>query len=249
MPQLKGYHRPASVGEALELLARPGVQTTIIGGGTRIVAQLDAPVDEVVDLQAAGLDEVEYSAEGLRLGAMVRLQAIVEDDQAPALLREAARREGPNTFRHAATIGGTVAQPDPSSELLAALLVFEAEVEIERVSDGAKRMLLSDFLADVPAHLAGGIITAVRLATTGRTAGDRVGRTPADQPIVAAAARRTEQGKLYLALAGVGPAPVLVEPGQVARLNPAGDFRGSGEYRRQMAVLLAKRVMNEVAIT
>jgi CO/xanthine dehydrogenase FAD-binding subunit len=249
MPQLKEYHRPASVAEALQLLARPGVQTAIIGGGTRIVAQLDESIDEVVDLQAAGLDAVEYTTGGLRLGAMVCLQRIVEDGQAPALLREAARREGPNTFRHAATIGGTVAQPDPSSELLAALLVFEAEVEIERATGEAKKLLLSEFLADVPAHLAGGIITAVRLATTGQTASDRVGRTPADQPIVAAAARRTEQGKVYLALAGVGPVPVLVEPDQVAGLSPAGDFRGSGEYRRQMAVILANRVMNEVGIT
>ena len=245
MPQIKAYHRPVNLDEALRLLSRPGVYTALVAGGTDITARL-ADVDEVVDLQVVGLAEMNYSGAHLTLGAMVRLQTLVEDSQAPALLREAAQREGPNTLRHAATVGGTVVRANPESELLAALLVFEAEIHLQSTG-GATHLPLADFLADVPAALEGGIVTAVSLATGGKTASARVARTPADQPIVAAAARLAPNGQLYLALCGIAQTPILVDPDNVkSAINPPGDFRGSSEYRRQVAATLARRVISTV---
>ncbi len=246
MAKLKAYHRPATVDEALQLLARPG--TRILAGGTALVPQMAEADDDVVDLQAVGLDSVEVAGERLALGAMVRLQTIVENPDAPALVRELAHREGPNTFRHQGTIGGVIAQADPESELLAALLVFEAEVEIQSAA-GSRTLSLAEVLANVPAALADGLITAVSLATDGASASERVARTPADKPIVAAVARRDGQGQLRLALCGVATAPILTDPTPdqlKARLNPPGDFRGSTEYRRQMAVTLSQRVLAAV---
>lgn len=246
MPNIKAYHRPVNLDEALSMLSRSGVNTAVVGGGTYITAHMNELVDEVVDLQELGLTEVSYSGDRLTLGAMVRLQTLVEDSQAPALLREAAHREGPNTFRNAATLGGVVAGASKESELLAALLVFEAEVQIQS-RQGIKRLSLADFLRDVSTALAGGLVTAVSLATTGKTASARVGRTPADQPIVAATARLAPSGTLYLALCGVAQTPVLVDPNNVKNaINPPGDFRGSSAYRRQVAATLAQRVINEV---
>ncbi len=246
MPKIKAYHRPANLDETLKLLSRPGINTAIVGGGTYITAHLSDTVDEVVDLQAVGLTEVNYNGDRLTVGAMVRLQSLVEDNQAPALLREAAQREGPNTFRHAATVGGVVVGASKESELLAALLVFEAEVHLQS-SHGAKRLPLADFLRDTSGALAGGLVTAVSLTTSGKTASARVGRTPADQPIVAAVARLAPSGQGYLALCGVAQTPVLVDPNNIkAAINPPGDFRGSSEYRRQMAATLGQRVINEL---
>jgi CO/xanthine dehydrogenase FAD-binding subunit len=244
MPQIKAYHRPTDVNEALRLLARPGITTAVIGGGTAAVPHL-AQIDEVVDLQAVGLNQVSFTGPTLTLGAMVRLQTIVDDEQTPNLLRESAHREGPNTLRHTATIGGVVVSASPESELLAALLIFEAEVMVQTSRD-LKRFQLADFLADVPAALAGGLVTQVSLVTSGQTASDRVARTPADMPIVAALARR-DNDQTRLALCSVAKTPILVDPEQVAAgLNPPDDFRGSSEYRRQMAVILAQRVVNQV---
>ena len=142
MPQLKAYHRPPSVDEALQLLARSGINTAVIGGGTYIAAHMPAQVDEVVDLQAiAPLREISQSGSRLTLGAMVRLQTIVDDERVPALLREMAHREGPNTLRHAATVGGTIVGTDKESEFLAALLVYEAEVQVQ-TGNGVKNVPL-----------------------------------------------------------------------------------------------------------
>ncbi len=244
MPQLKAYHRPTSPTEALQLLARSGVRTALIGGGTTAVPHLKE-IDEVVDLQAAGLAEMSYSGHTLTLGAMVRLQSLVEGESIPDLLRETAHREGPNTVRHSATLGGVVVNANSDSELLAALLVFEAVVKVQTVKE-TRAIPLADFLANAPAALNGGLITAITLVTSGKTASARVGRTPADDPIVAAVARRDTE-RLWLALCGVAPTPILVDPQQIeAGLNPPDDFRGSSEYRRQMAVVLARRVVDKV---
>ena len=247
MPQLKAYHRPRNVDEVLQLLARSGINTAIIGGGTYLVARMPDTVDEVVDLQAVtGLNVITYTGQGVILGAMVRLQTIVDDDRAPALLRETARREGPNTFRNEATVGGVVVGPDKESELLAALLVFDAQVQVQTGS-GVKQISLTNFLRDVPTALGGGLVVSVTLSTLGKTASDRVARTPADKPIVAALARLGLDGQLRLALCGVANTPVLVDPDNVkAGINPPDDFRGSKEYRRQMAAILTKRVVNAV---
>jgi CO/xanthine dehydrogenase FAD-binding subunit len=59
-------------------------------------------------------------------------------------------------------------------------------------------------------------------------------------------ARSTDSGAL-LALCGVGPTPQLVDPGDIDRLEPPSDFRGSSEYRRHLAQVLAARVLQELS--
>jgi CO/xanthine dehydrogenase FAD-binding subunit len=51
---------------------------------------------------------------------------------------------------------------------------------------------------------------------------------------------------LLLALTGVAATPILVEPGDLAHLDPPGDFRGSSRYRRELAGILAKRVVDRL---
>ncbi len=249
MPYPLIYHRPDTLQDALQLLARKGVSAAVLAGGTRLNPDL-ADIEELVDLQAVGLDEVSHGENRLSLGAMVRLQRIVDDEQAPPLLREMARREGPNTLRHAATIGGTIVAGDPESELVAALLVFNADVTI-RNANGGHTMPLADFYEDVAGHLRGAILTGVALETDGATAHERVARTPQDKPIVAAVARYRPSGAqdgatALLALCGVASRPILVGPEDIAALQPPADFRGSSEYRQEMARILAKRVLNEL---
>ncbi len=242
MPQT--YHRPDSIKEALQLLAREGLNTAVLAGGTQLNPDL-AGVDELVDLQSTGLDQITSGDQRLTLGAMVRVQTILEHEDAPPLLRQMAQREGPNTFRNAGTIGGAIVTADPESELLAALLVFEADVTIH-TGAGAHTMALGDFLTDVRGHLENGLLTGVALQTGGPTAHDRVARTPQDSPIVAALARRKDDGAALLALCGVAPTPILAGPDDIPTLDPPADFRGSSQYRKEMARVLAKRVLSEL---
>jgi CO/xanthine dehydrogenase FAD-binding subunit len=244
MPKVLAYHRPSSIDAALTLLGRPAPPTRVLAGGTSLVAE---PMDEgfeVVDLQALGLDGISAGGDRVVLGATTRLQDLVDTTAVPQLLRVLARREAPNTIRNQATVGGTIAIADPDSELLAGLLVHETEVSYAD-HGGTHRISLEGLLAGgIPQA---SLITEVTLASGGTGVAHRTGRTPMDRPIVSAVGRRTSRGTTRLALTGVAPTPVLVDPSYpTAGLAPTADFRGSSGYRLHLARVLSGRVLEEL---
>ncbi len=245
MAAISAYHRPATIDEAVALLGRTDVASVALGGGTVVSADIAADPFEVVDLQALGLDGISGDDGSVRIGATARLQSVVDSGEVPALIRDAARREAPNTIRNAATIGGAVATADAESGLVAALLVHGASVEMIG-GDGPSRLPLPALLAD-RAALGGAIITAVSVETGGESSWAGTGRTPADTPIVAAYAR-VGDGTTRLALTGVASTPILVEPENVGALAPPADFRGSTDYRRTLATVLAARVLGALGV-
>ena len=236
MATVSRYSRPASLAEAFALLDRPGA--VVLGGGTTLNAVASAGPIEVVDLQALGLDRIEPLDGGaVRIGATATLQRLAEAGGLPAALREAARRELPSTLRAQATLAGTIVTADPESELLAVLLVHDAAVAVSGAA-GTEVVPLAELLAALPLS-PGRVVTAVTIDATGASAVARAGRTRADRPIVAAAARVGPDGARRLALSGVAATPVLVE--EPDEVDPPSDFRGSGAYRRALAEVLASR--------
>lgn len=108
-----GYARPASLDEALELLAVPGAAP--LGGGTDLAGQVDRGIRApslLVDLQAAGLGGVEADGDGVRLGAALTLA----DAAASALLQpyeavtSAASQAASPLLRNIGTVGGNLCQ-------------------------------------------------------------------------------------------------------------------------------------------
>lgn len=241
MQAITGYHRPSGLDEALTLLNREAVTSIVVGGGTLIGAGFVPNGAEIVDIQAFADATIEVRQERVRYGAMVRLQDLIEHTATPPLLAETARREGPNTLRNAATVGGTVAAAHFESELVAAFLVHDASVEIA-LSDHAVEISLQELLGD-PSLLDRGIITSVSADPNGETASARSGRTPADTSIVAALGR-VVAGGVRLALTGVAAHPVVVELDAVDALEPPADFRGTTEYRKDLARTLTARVVH-----
>lgn len=242
MVNILSYHRPDTIESALALLDGDGV--AVLGGGTVLNRR---PIDQpraVVDLQALGLDQISATDAAVTFGAMVRLQDVVDAPATPPLVMEAARREGPNTLRNAATLGGVIGCRDWQSELLAALLVHEAVVTLQR-SAAREDLPLEGVLNDTAA-LNRTVITQVRIAAGGNHAAARTGRTPADEPIVTVVGRRGPEGTTRLAMSGVAAVPIIVDYDHVGSLEPPGDFRGSSNYRRELAVVLGRRVLDEL---
>ena len=244
MPLVAAYHRPSTLDEALSLLSSP--QRAALAGGTTLNADREPSRLEAVDLQALGLDQVAATGGGqVRLGATATLDALRRCELLPGSLRQLARAEQPSTLRTLATVGGLVARASAGSVLLAALLAHEAQVEVAggRNAGPAPRSL-AELLAGGLSP--GSLITAVDVDPSGSTAVAGTGRTPADVPIVAAYGRRTE-GFVAMALTGVADHPVLVDVHDpTAGLEPAGDFRGSRQYRLHLAGTLTARVMQEL---
>ncbi len=260
MPQQPtAYYRPETLAEALRLLAQPN--TFALAGGTSLLAA-DVP-GAVVDLQALGLNQAQLVNGRLYLGATLTLDNLAgwlqenTPDAAPtALLRRAIQQAGPNTYRHAATIGGVIGARLPDSELLAALLALETTLHWHTPEPST--IPLADYLA--ADERPSGLIVQVAMAwPNGRFASERVARTPADYPIVAITGWQPEGGALRLAATGLATRPIrltaaeaalaqgdeatAVQSAQSVCTHP-GDFRGDADYRRAVTAVLLQRVLN-----
>jgi CO/xanthine dehydrogenase FAD-binding subunit len=235
---IKAYHRVETIEDALRLAGRAGVKTALLPGYDALV---DEMVDEVVDLQLVPLKGISVSGATATLEGLVMLQTLADHDGLPDWLRGLAREEAPSTLRNMQTVASVMMAASPESLLLAALLVADTEVMVQNAA-GVTRAFLFDALVGNAA----GFPTSLKLALDGVVAVAKVGRTPADKPIVAAVARRGAEGGVRLALCGVAATPILVSPDALESLAPIGDFRGSAAYRKQMAGVLSQRVLAQV---
>ncbi len=241
MPRAIAYHRPDSVEDAVALLNDNSYQP--LAGGTVLNGDDDPTPVTMVDLQGCGLDGISGDAGQLRLGAMTTLHDMLNDERVPTGLADAAQAELPSTLRTLATVGGTVATGNADSILLAALLVHDARVELVGLS-GYEKLPLADVLKAGVA--AGYVVTAVELDPSGDCVRQSTARTPSDTPIVSATARNAADG-VRLALTGMADHPVLADAlDPTTGLEPISDFRGSADYRRTLAEVLAKRAIDAV---
>jgi len=274
MPILNEFHKPTDLSAALALLKRKSPHTVPLAGGTWLNPRIGKEVsaEAVVDLSGLGLDQIERDADTLRLGAMVTLAAVTENEAcrslANGILAQTARRDATVNVRNAATVGGTIVVAPVDSELILALLALAAELSVQ--SEEITTWSLYQFLADPVAALNGGLVTQVRLPLPLRAAGGlaRVTRTPSDHPIVAAVAVIAEDADaMRVALGSVARRPLLVEldPAMrdassrleaveeavaqvLATAEPYADFRGTADYRRAMGALMAKRALEQAVV-
>jgi len=107
------YVRPASLDEALELLADDGAAP--YGGGTDLAGQVDRGIrvpTVLVDLRDAGLGRLEAAAGGLRIGASVTLAELARAPELEpyAAVRQAASLAASPLLRPVVTVGGSLCQ-------------------------------------------------------------------------------------------------------------------------------------------
>lgn len=165
------YAAPASVAEAVALLASRGGGAKPISGGQSLMPllafRLAAP-EILVDLKRIpGLDRIDIGAAGVTLGAKVRWVDIEKDGRLAAahpLLAEAIRHVAHYQIRNRGTVGGSVAHADPAAEMPGIVAACDAEI-VAAGPKGERRIKAADyFLGPLQTTLAADeIITAVHL--------------------------------------------------------------------------------------
>jgi carbon-monoxide dehydrogenase medium subunit len=130
------YQAPATLREAIDLLASDPEATVIAGGQSLmpvLALRLAAP-SMLVDLRRVpGLGNIAVGDSGVRLAARVRWRDI-EDDQrlqtAHPLLREAIAHVAHYQVRNRGTVGGSLAHADPAAELPGIAVTCDAEITL-----------------------------------------------------------------------------------------------------------------------
>ena len=222
-PASFAYHRAASVGEALELLAREGEDAKVIAGGQSLVPLMAfrlARPSALIDInRITELRYVRRDGDALRIGALATHRDI-ETNAEPgvlggySILPRAARFIGHYPIRTRGTFGGSIAHADPTSEWCMLALLLDAKIVIAGLQ-GSRTVAASDFFLGVftTALGDGEIVTEVHFpGPAPRSAIREFARRQGDFAVVAVAtALEMEDGRVRsarIALAGVSDAPV-----------------------------------------
>lgn len=245
------YHRPKTIDEALNLVSRADIRTFPMGGGS----SLNQPSKEsiaVVDLQDLDLDVIHDRGNFLELGATVTLQDLMSVAGLQPALIQAVRQECAHNLRQVGTVAGTLVASNGRSPFTTAFLALDAAIALLAPDETQS---LGDLLPLRSQILPGRLITRVTIPTNARLAYHAVSRTPADQPIVCAAAARWPSGRTRVTLGGFGTAPLMAFDGTedsgaelAAReaYSHAADQWASAEYRREVAETLTRRCLEAV---
>ena len=129
------YAAPATLEEAIALLAAGGGSAKAIAGGQSFVPVMAfrlASPGMVVDLRKVpGLGRIDIDTEGVRLGAKVRWRDILDDERlrtAHPLLQAAISHVAHYQIRNRGTAGGSVAHADPAAEMPGIAVACDAQI-------------------------------------------------------------------------------------------------------------------------
>ena len=258
--------RPADVEEAVDALdAHP--QATLLAGGTDLMVEVNfgrlRPA-KVITLRR--LEELRENSLR-RLGAGVSFRTLESGPH--KALAQIARTIGSPQIREAATLGGNIGTASPAGDALPFLAGLDARIEL-RSARGTRLVPWDEFFTGVKktSRRPQEIITAVELPDDlpDRSEFAKIGQRNAMViSIVSACVFRWADGRTRVALGSVGPTPVrarraeaMIEAAgpapdegaldEFARLaseeaSPITDHRGTADYRRRAAGILARRLL------
>ncbi|KAA9380592.1 xanthine dehydrogenase family protein subunit M [Microbispora cellulosiformans] len=231
------YRRPATLGEALDVLAEAGPGGKVLAGGQSLIPLLNmrlAAPARVVDVnRVPGLDGIEAGPSGVRVGALARHAAVERSPGAAAaqpLLRQALRLVAHPVIRNRGTVVGSLVHADPAAEMPAVLALLGGSVRLASL-DGEREVPAAEFFtgpmesAARPGELAVSAFFPALPARSG-TAFHEVARRHGDYAVAGVAAAVTLDDDLRISAArvacvSVGPVPVVADVTAACGPRPA----------------------------
>jgi aerobic carbon-monoxide dehydrogenase medium subunit len=269
------YARPATVDEAISLLAGYEGARPLAGGQTlvNVMKQRAATPDVLVDL--ADLDELReigFSGGMLEIGAMVtcsQLMGASEVEVARPILAEVAGTIADVQVRNRGTIGGNVCVSDPTNHFPPLLVALDATFTI-RGKGGERTVPAEEFFIGVymTAVSEGELLTKVNVPASSGAGDGYAGLTiGAHGTYIVNAAATVSGDAARVAIGCVAASPVrataleerlasgdfsedavrAAADGLGAALDPPSDVHGSADYRRHLAEVSAVRAVLQAA--
>lgn len=217
------YVRADSVVHAVSLLAGAGGDGKLLAGGQSLMPMLNfrllAPAVLIDINRIAGLDAIAATADGLRIGALVRhrkLEASPTVRDSFPIITAAMQHVAHLAIRSRGTIAGSLSHADPAAELPMLALLLDARITVAG-PDGERVIEARDFFAGaLTTTLADDeMVTAVDLPALPAGAGwgfEEVARRLGDFALAAVAVVMTlrdgRADEVRIAVAGAGETPL-----------------------------------------
>lgn len=275
------YARPESVDEAVRLLGQSDGEGRLLAGGQSLVPMLNMRLVQprvVIDLsrlsELTGIARVDGR---VTIGALVRYSDLERSETISRhlpLMADAVRYIGDRLIRNRGTLGGSLAQADPSGEMPLVALALDAAVTAVSPR-GAREIRVVDLL-DGPYETSladDEMITEVSFPDGAGTfhAFEELARRHGDYAVIAAGAVGERAGDdtwewVRIALGAAGPTALVVDDASdalagsilddadidraaeacAAAADPGDDVRASAEYRRHLVPVYVRRVLTSL---
>jgi len=229
------YHAPASLPEALDLMAQYGYDAKVLAGGQSLVPTMNFRLSNpsvLIDInRIPDMAGIQSWNGGLSIGALTRHVQVEKSpkvlDKLPLLTATMPKIAHPQ-IRNRGTFGGSLAHADPAAELPALLRAVKGQVKAQS-AHGERWINADDFFVDffTTALQPDEILTEVRLPGLAPRSGwamDEVSRRHGDFALVGVitVVRVDANGvceEARMVFFGVGDGPMLAE-------TAAGVLRG-----------------------
>jgi aerobic carbon-monoxide dehydrogenase medium subunit len=255
------FHRPDSLYEMSALLSAVTDSMPLAGGMTllpTIKQRLAAPA-ALIDLSKIPLlSGISVSDDVLTVGAMTRHVDVAESDLVRGkipLLASLAAGIGDPAVRNRGTIGGSVANNDPSADYPAAVLALDAIVVTDHREIAADAFFKGLFETALEP---GEIVTSLRFPIPS-AGGYAKFKSPASRYAVVGVCITKRGGKVRVAVTGAGPGvfrvasmeaalkasftPSAVAAIKVPSKNLTSDIHADSEYRAHLVTVMAKKAV------
>jgi aerobic carbon-monoxide dehydrogenase medium subunit len=280
-PRAFHYHRASSLEEASAMLGQLGDEAKLLAGGQSLIPLMKlrfANPAHLIDLNfIAGTSYIRDGGESLHFGALTR-HAEIENSEIAAkipILHDCAAGIADVQVRNRGTIGGSIAEADPSGDWAVALMTLPTEI-ICLGPRGERSIALPQFIKDAySTDLAHDeVVKEIKLQAPPKGSGGAYlsfKRAAPVYPSATAAVQLTMDGDVCkdaaIVLGCVGLIPIkakeaesalrgqtisqktidAAEEAARAAAEPQSDVRGSVEYKRTLAAALVKRAI-EIAV-
>jgi aerobic carbon-monoxide dehydrogenase medium subunit len=277
-PPSFSYHRAGSLEEATKLLQDLGEEARLLAGGQSLIPLMKmrlARPSALIDINfIPGLSEIHAGSGEVRFGALAR-HADIENSEAAAavpILHDCAAGIADVQVRNQGTIGGSIAEADPSGDWGAVLSTLETSVRCFGPA-GERTIRLEDFIKDAYTTVLGHdeLVREVIVKNPPKNSGGAYVAFKRSAPVyatVSVAVQLTLDGKdtckdARIALGCVGLTVIRAKEAETAlrgkkidaqsiqraadaareAAEPQSDMRGSAEYKRALAAALVKRAI------
>ena len=247
------FQQPKTIHEALRLRSKYLQDITPIAGGTDLVVGIRKgrlKITSFLDLSL--LDDWKHIEE---LKTEFKIGSLVTHCQLEKfeinVLAQAARTVGGPQIRNRGTIGGQIGTASPAGDVNTALIALKAEVELSSL-EGTRRVPLSDFFLSPGKNCANEneLISAIFIPKKRDGLFYKIGKRNAVAiSLIMVAVTKNENGELGIGIGCAAPTPVFADSlEQVNQVtSPITDHRGSSDYRKKMAYIIAQRLIGEIS--
>ena len=271
------YARPATLDEALGLLAKHGEDAKVLAGGHSLIPAMKLRLSQprvVVDIgRIRDLHSISERDGKIAIGALTTHYELESTDflkRSCPLLPEVAGKIGDIQVRNKGTIGGSCVHADPAGDWPAAMLALDAEFEIGSPR-GNRTVVAKDFFVDMltSAVQPDEILKFIRVPVTAKTTAYVKFAQKASGFAIAGIATVLDKARKDVAIAVTGvaakvyraadaesslrgselSATTIAAAAQKAAdgVDPLSDIHASAEFRAHLARVMTKRALELAA--